>query len=114
MLLSFAFMFVGATCASVADAKLTNSSAVPSRAIEPAGPTSVVSEQPEPGLSQKAVEIARRHGAVSGNFGHSGFGVTEMRKPFLRCLDDLAAHTVFFSHGDVSLPERRFSFHTLR
>jgi len=62
MLLSFAFMFVGATCASVADAKLTNSSAVPSRAIEPAGPTSVVSEQPEPGLSQKAVEIARPFG----------------------------------------------------
>src|SRR5712691_1172764 len=62
MLLSFVFMFVGATCASVADAKLTNGSAISSRAIAPAGPTPAVSEQDEPGLSQKAVEIARPFG----------------------------------------------------
>jgi F-type H+-transporting ATPase subunit a len=62
MLLSFVFMFVGATCASVADAKLTNGSAISSKAIQPAGPTPSLSEQNEPGLSQKAVEIARPFG----------------------------------------------------
>jgi len=62
MLLSFVFIFVGAMCASVADAKLTNGSTVSSMAIEPAGPTPAVSEQDEPGLSQKAVEIARPFG----------------------------------------------------
>jgi len=62
MLLSFVFMFVGATCASVADAKQTDGSAAPSRAIEPAGATPSEPEQDEPGLSQKAVEIARPFG----------------------------------------------------
>jgi len=62
MLLSFVFIFVGAMCASVADAKLTNGSTVSSMAIESAGPTPAVSEQDEPGLSQKAVEIARPFG----------------------------------------------------
>ena len=62
MLLSFVFIFVGAMCASVADAKLTNGSTVSSMAIEPAGPTPAVSEQDEPGLSQKALEIARPFG----------------------------------------------------
>ena len=62
ILLSFVFMFVGATRASGTDAKLTNGSAISSRAIEPTGPTPAVSDQDEPGLSQKAVEIARPFG----------------------------------------------------
>jgi len=62
ILLSCLFISVGAACASVADAKLTNGSAISSRAIEPAGPIPAVSEQDEPGLSQKAVEIARPFG----------------------------------------------------
>lgn len=62
MLLSFVFMFVGVTCASVVDAKLTDGSAIASRAIEPARPTPAVSEQDEHGLPQKAVEIARPFG----------------------------------------------------
>jgi len=61
------FIFVGATCASVADAKLTNGSAISSRAIERAGPTPAVSEQDEPGLPQKAVEIARPFGFAISN-----------------------------------------------
>src|SRR5277367_1294122 len=62
MLLSFVFMFVGATSASVADAKLANGSAILSRAMELDGSTPVVSEQEAPSLSQKAVEIARPFG----------------------------------------------------
>jgi len=62
MLLSFVFMFVGATCASVADAKLTNDSTISSRTTEPPGSTPAGAEQDEPGLSQKAVEIARPFG----------------------------------------------------
>ncbi len=67
MLLSFVFIFVGATCASVADAKLIDGSAISSRALEPAGPTPAVSEQDEPGLPQKAVEIARPFGFAISN-----------------------------------------------
>jgi len=62
MLLSFVFIFVGATCASVAGAKLTNGSAISVRAVEPAGPTPAAPKEGEPGLSQKAVEIARPFG----------------------------------------------------
>jgi F-type H+-transporting ATPase subunit a len=55
-------MCVGATYASATEAKLTNGSAISAGTLEPAEPTQAVSERDEPGLSQKAVEIARPFG----------------------------------------------------
>jgi F-type H+-transporting ATPase subunit a len=56
------FMCLGAACASAMDAKLRNGSASLARAVEPANSTQTTSAQGEPGLSQKAVEIARPFG----------------------------------------------------
>ena len=44
---------------------------------------------------EEAIEIAGRHGAVSGNFRHCGFRIAEMRKSLLRGLDDLGADASF-------------------
>ena len=61
-ILSLVFMCVGAMFASAMDAKLRNGSVISGRAVEPAGSTPAASAQDEPGLSQKAVEIARPFG----------------------------------------------------
>ena len=61
-ILSLVFMCVGAMFASAMDAKLRNGSVISGRAVELAGSTPAASAQDEPGLSQKAVEIARPFG----------------------------------------------------
>ena len=62
LLFTSLFMCLGAAPAFAVDAKLRNGSAISASALETAGTTAVVLEQKEPGLSQKAVEIARPFG----------------------------------------------------
>jgi F-type H+-transporting ATPase subunit a len=62
VLLSCLFVCVGAIYACAKDAKLANGSAISAGTTEPAGATQAASEQNEPSLSQKAVEIARPFG----------------------------------------------------
>src|SRR5208337_2847348 len=62
LFLASVVLCLAATCAFALDVKLTNSSAISAVAAGSAGPSAMVPEQDEPGLSQKAVEIARPFG----------------------------------------------------